>query len=511
MRRNFKWAALAGLVLALGVGARAQAVYPGAGILPQLVATNADLAVTATAAYPSGVWRVDYSAGFGAPPLLFVPESGTCAANSLVNDAGSCVDSTDGNSWVAKPVGPFDPREFGFTSLILYVATTGSDAAGNLCVISASPCLTIQNAVDKAALFTSLNGATTLNVAAGTYTAGTRISGAYGGMNKAASSTAAIFKLVGAGSGTTTVSLTSCPSATSPFRVSQGAIMQISGFTLTTSCAGGDNLFADNFGNILVGSDVVLGAASHAQVNAYNNGNITFTDDTSLAGTATYGLLASTGGSIILKSGGTTSFSSTPTYGNYFIAAIMGGKVNTNATTYSGTFTGRAFAIDTGGEVDTEGDTTPPPGTIVGYMAADTSFYKLANTCIGGDVGCAETSTPTGLGTGGTCGGGAYTGGTANVLNGGPFSGKIRLCSGSGGAGTNGIVYLGLPAQIRTISLGTGNCTATLDVSNWQSVAASPHAYYSDQTTHGKLQINWTNNAVALSANTLYDLYYNCQ
>lgn len=58
------------------------------------VADTATLAATATSVFAAGVNRLS-------PPGLFTPASGTCAAASRVNDVGSCVDATGGNSWVA--------------------------------------------------------------------------------------------------------------------------------------------------------------------------------------------------------------------------------------------------------------------------------------------------------------------------------------------------------------------------------------------------------------------------
>lgn len=77
------------------------------------VATNAALAAAANAAYPNGVIRDDYAAGTGAPPLFFSPQSGTCAANSLTNDGGSCTDGAGGNSWLPHSNGVYDIRQFG--------------------------------------------------------------------------------------------------------------------------------------------------------------------------------------------------------------------------------------------------------------------------------------------------------------------------------------------------------------------------------------------------------------
>lgn len=84
-------------------------------VLPH-VPNNATLALTSTATYPTGVIRDDYLVGNGAPPVLFKPLTGTCAANSLVSDGGSCVNETsgDGNSWKAQyGAGGVDVREWG--------------------------------------------------------------------------------------------------------------------------------------------------------------------------------------------------------------------------------------------------------------------------------------------------------------------------------------------------------------------------------------------------------------
>lgn len=98
------------------------------------VATNAILAVTPIASAPS-VLRLDYAAGVGASAIVFNKETGTCAANSRVNDGGSCTNSSDGNSWVAQfPPSGADAREWGV------IVTT----AGGCCVDTST---TLQAAV----------------------------------------------------------------------------------------------------------------------------------------------------------------------------------------------------------------------------------------------------------------------------------------------------------------------------------------------------------------------------
>lgn len=95
------------------------------GLPTSTVATNAALVASCASVsscqagvpvYSNGVWRADFSANLGAPPLWFVPETGTCAANSRVSDGGSCVNTSggDGNSFYAVfPAAGASPMEWG--------------------------------------------------------------------------------------------------------------------------------------------------------------------------------------------------------------------------------------------------------------------------------------------------------------------------------------------------------------------------------------------------------------
>lgn len=67
------------------------------------VPDNATLAAKSAANYPQGIWRDHHAAGgFADGPVFFDAQTGTCAANSLVNDGGGCVDGAGGNSWKAS-------------------------------------------------------------------------------------------------------------------------------------------------------------------------------------------------------------------------------------------------------------------------------------------------------------------------------------------------------------------------------------------------------------------------
>ena len=65
------------------------------------VATLAALQSSTTATYPSGVWRDDYSAGLGAPPLWYLPSNSACSLSSGNGDSGSQVKSADSKCWLA--------------------------------------------------------------------------------------------------------------------------------------------------------------------------------------------------------------------------------------------------------------------------------------------------------------------------------------------------------------------------------------------------------------------------
>lgn len=124
-----------GALKANGSGAVSQAGFldlsNGANVAPH-VATNAALAAATTAQFPNGVWRDDISAGFGAPPLFFAPLTGTCAANSLTNDTGYCVDVSGGNSFKAvHPSSGVDARQYGADPTGTVAATAAIQAAIN--------------------------------------------------------------------------------------------------------------------------------------------------------------------------------------------------------------------------------------------------------------------------------------------------------------------------------------------------------------------------------------------
>jgi hypothetical protein len=96
------------------------------------VPDNASLMAASTAAYSTGIWRDDFSAGMGAPSILYVPSSSPCGLNSGNGDNASQVRSADGKCWIAQfKKSPPDARQWGANSTDdSAAALAAADAAG---------------------------------------------------------------------------------------------------------------------------------------------------------------------------------------------------------------------------------------------------------------------------------------------------------------------------------------------------------------------------------------------
>lgn len=91
---------------------------PALGVVPTMIQTGSSLANTtamraaATTSFPNGVWRVTDGA-VGAPPVWYNVGASAC----VTDDGASCIDSSNGKSWVAQfPATGADVREFGAAS-----------------------------------------------------------------------------------------------------------------------------------------------------------------------------------------------------------------------------------------------------------------------------------------------------------------------------------------------------------------------------------------------------------
>ncbi len=132
------------------------------------VPTNATLAGSLTSKFPNGVWRDDWSSGFGASPLWFTPLVGTCAANGQANDGGYCVNTTagDGNSWLA-----WHPPESGINVLQFGADPTGAAGAMDAINLALRSHYITGTSTNGSAIITSISPNTT-GLAAGQRIAG---------------------------------------------------------------------------------------------------------------------------------------------------------------------------------------------------------------------------------------------------------------------------------------------------------------------------------------------------
>ena len=112
-----------------------------AQVSPQIGASNfaasgvllntASMSASLSANFPNGVWRLDSVSGSGSPPVLYLTQIGTCAANSMVNDGGSCINDAGGNSFKARISGLLDIRIWGAIPGANNAYAAGNSAAMN--------------------------------------------------------------------------------------------------------------------------------------------------------------------------------------------------------------------------------------------------------------------------------------------------------------------------------------------------------------------------------------------
>lgn len=384
----------------------------------------------------------------------------------------------------------------------LYVATTGSDS--NTC-LNGSPCLTLQHAINVALSSYDLQAASlTINLAAGTYTAGGAIYAPLaGGAN---SGSLEVLKIVGAGSASTTLGVTNCSSGNggNGLFASGGAAVALSGMTISTTCSGETDVFASNGAIITLDTDLKLGAAGFAYAIASTNSQLLVLGSITVTGNTTNGFEASTGSSILFF-GGTLTISGSPTITQLLTAIDNSTIVIGTSVAFSGTFTGSRYSVAFGGIIDTEQNTSILPGSNLGIIGAgswfDSPFGEGTKICIGGAGGCPVATAPTGLGSGGTA-----------VVNAGSsgHSGSITLQVGTT-ASSSGVVHLSPPGNLAGGNAGTAFCVVNpSDVASAWSSTASIHSFFSSSVTAPDLQIQWFN-AGALSNASNYVINYLCE
>ncbi|WP_196480743.1 hypothetical protein [Burkholderia diffusa] len=248
-------------------------------------------------------------------------------------------------------------------NLSLYVATTGSDTA-NTGLSASSPFATLQKAYNYLQSTYDLNGFTaTINVAAGTYTAGLNASGPIAG-NKTGTDGVIIS---GAGATINVGSSQYC------FNANQGARFKIQGFTMQSSGSASNAVqLTDPSSSIVVGTGNTFGAFTSGTHLNCSGGQISVQANYTISGGAAYHLLASNSGANLgYQSGLTVTVSGTPAFSQQFAASQFLGLINAAGTTFSGSATGTRYLATINGVINTNGGGASFfPGSVAGSTSS---------------------------------------------------------------------------------------------------------------------------------------------
>jgi hypothetical protein len=476
--------------------------------LGPVTADNANLAAAATTAFPNGVWRLDYAAGNGAPPLFFKPQAGTCAAASMVNDGGSCVDAAGGGSWKAAYLAATDIRQWGLTSnpINLYVSKSGSDnSGGNSCVLSGSPCLTIQQALTKGLKFDVSGGNLAINFqGTGDWAEDVFVTNPLtGAANKTAVPNIgtvwpSMLVLNGNGAANTTISGTGATCAT--IAASNHAIISVENLTLTsskTACA--DTLFAqlgggiNVFGGNIFGASGASGCKMHAENSAYG---IQIWENYTLTGNGNCGYSVGGGASTILISAGVGTITGSPTIAE-LVFVSSGGVFQTNIANpwggSPGTLTGAGFLVAPGGVIETNGLGVVWPGNGTSYLQGG-SYDDSGNHLL------PAVTSDAGIGAGSV----AIASGSS------PYSGAITMTAGAGPSATGVItVTFPTPVSVRRPNGANLQCTGNLLVSG-TGTWANGAAIRGNVISAGAVGLVWNNSGTNLTNGQTYAFSYTC-
>lgn len=281
-------------------------------------------------------------------------------------------------------------------ALSYYVATTGSDS--NDCLSALTPCLTVQAAWNKLAVW-DLNGNTiTLNVADGTYAPA-------GGTQ--------VLNVTAAPTGTGTVAIvgnTGTPanvlwSTTSANVVAISAIyiptITFSGMKFQTTTSG-SAISHSGTGSIGIGSVDFGTVVSTHMITGNSRSSIQITGSYTISGNAATHMQAGNN-SLIASNTVTVTLTGTPAFGTQFAFAFAGATISIPTTTFSGSATGQRYTVSRGGLIDTGTNTSGSyfPGSTAGVVTSGGSyngFYSPAVVTTQFDKNNVTLANVTGLG-----------------------------------------------------------------------------------------------------------------
>jgi hypothetical protein len=381
----------------------------------------------------------------------------------------------------------------------LYVSTTGSDS--NSCLTAASPCLTIQHAANLATTYDFAGQNLTINLAAGTYTQGLILSGPFVGATTGTGTPASLI-ILGAGSATTVIdNSTTCLPTVFPIIVHGDVNISLGSVQVTTSCNGAADVYLERSHMSVVNGDVVFGAAPFAHIDAYDHS--TFDPNPypiTLSGGGLYMFVVSTHSTIIISAGATNTILGTPSVSGAFVDEEDHGMFLVGAGAHwSGSVIGTRYAIALNSTIDTEQNAAPLPGSLPGTVSNGSHYYvNTGQACIGGS-GCRNTTSPTGLGSGGSATIATYSS---------DHSGAVSLVAGTG-ASSSGTLTIAPGSLLRGDTGQQGYCVVSLSNAGSQwAAAASTQSYY--DIFSDTIRVLWFNGGANLVSGNSYNLSYVC-
>lgn len=339
-----------------------------------------------------------------------------------------------------------------------YVASGGNDS--NDCLSAPNACLTIQHAVALAMAVDSVGTNITVNIGAGTFS-GAVVSGPLLGSGRRVIGgvPVAAVLLKGSGSGSTIIDPSGTCAVANAISINGGATVGVAALTARTTCLNGSDLAVGNYAYAFLNdADVKFGAANRANIQVYNYG--TFDANGSgtsypinITGGAQSAFLLSTFATAVTGISVTNTLTGTPAYSTCFVNAIANSLfVWGGSSTWSGSATGARYCLASNSSVDSEQIVTPLPGNSAGSLQGNASYYtNEGQVCIGGAVGCRDTTAPIGWGAGATF---SINPGSSD------YSGSMVAIVGTA-ASTSQTTQLTLGSRMLGQNGGGGNCIAT--------------------------------------------------
>lgn len=276
---------------------------------------------------PSGEWEVGIGTYSAANQITRTTVLDSSSAGAAVNLAAGTK-----QVWMGM-----DAAQAGWIKEVLsadrtyYVATTGSNAASGLAV--GSPWLTIQKAADFISRNLDLNGFNvTVQLADGTYTE-----------NLVAKPAAGSGTILVKGNVATpaNVLLTSATGLTVSADGPLNTQYKLDGVKIAS---GNACVFAGNRARITLGA-VNFGASTYYHMQAYLGGEIVCAANYTVSGNTTYHAYAYLGGMIAIAQR-TITLSGAIAFSDSFVTLASGSRLYANGCTFTGTATGKRYALD---------------------------------------------------------------------------------------------------------------------------------------------------------------------